>query len=71
MENKPLLFHVMLFLVNIMENMPKFKPDLKLRLMDQVRRVNNNHNYSYRTGQTYYDWIIRFIRFHGHQNHPE
>ena len=55
MENKPLLFHVMLFLVNIMENMPKFKLDLKLRLMDQVRRVNNNHHYSYRTGQTYYD----------------
>ena len=59
----------------IMENKPKFKPNSDLRLMDQVRQMLRYHHYSYRTEQTYCDWIIRFIRFHGSQKgsqkHPK
>jgi len=54
-----------------MENKPKFKPNPKLRLMDQVRQVLRYHHYSYRTEQTYCDWIIRFVKFHGNQLHPK
>ncbi len=28
------------------------------------------HHYAYRTQQTYCDWIIRFIKFHGAKIHP-
>ena len=54
-----------------MENKPKFKQNLKLRLMDQVRQVLRYHHYSYRTEQTYCDWIIRFVKFHSNQKHPK
>ena len=54
-----------------MENKPKFKPNPDLRLIDQVRQVLRYHHYSYRTEQTYCDWIIRFIKFHGSQTHPK
>ena len=37
--NSPWLFHVLLLLIKIMENKPKFKPNPKLRLMYQVRQV--------------------------------
>ena len=53
-----------------MENKPKFKPDPNLRLMDQVKQVLRYHHYSYRTEQTYADWILRFIKFHGSRKHP-
>ncbi len=53
-----------------MENKPKFKPDPKLKLMDQVRQVLRYHHYAYRTEQTYCDWIVRYIKFHGGQTHP-
>ena len=53
-----------------MENKAKFKPDPNLQLMDQVRQVLRYHHYSYRTEQTYTDWILRFIKFHGSQMHP-
>ena len=53
-----------------MENKPKFKPDPKLKLMEQVRQVLRYHHYAYRTEQTYCDWIVRFIKFHGSQTHP-
>ncbi len=33
--------------------------------MDQVRQVLRYHHYSYRTEQTYYEWIIRFVKYHG------
>ena len=54
-----------------MENKPKFKPNLDLRFMDQVRQFLRYHHYSYRTEQIYCDWIIRFIKFHGSQKHPK
>ena len=63
-------FHVLPILVNIMENKPKFKPNPKLKLMDQVRQVLRYHHYSYRTEQTYCDWIIRFVKFQGYKKHP-
>lgn len=41
----------------------------KPRFMDQVRAVFRFHHYSYRTEQSYCQWIIRYIRFHKMQ-HP-
>ncbi len=48
---------------------PKFKPNSSLRLMDQVREVLRYHHYAYRTEQSYCQWILRYIRFHG-KTHP-
>jgi hypothetical protein len=48
----------------------KFKPDPKLKLMDQTRQVLRYHHYAYRTEQTYCDWIMRYIKFHGGKTHP-
>jgi site-specific recombinase XerD len=53
-----------------MENKPKFKPDPKLKLMEQMRQVLRYHHYAYRTEQTYCDWIVRYIKFHGSQTLP-
>ena len=47
-----------------------FRPDPKLKLMDQVRQVLRYHHYAYRTEQSYCDWIIRYIKFHGGNTHP-
>ncbi|MBT3192123.1 MAG: integron integrase [Verrucomicrobia bacterium] len=38
--------------------------------MDQVREVLRYHHYSLRTEQTYCDWIVRFVKFHG-TRHPK
>jgi len=53
-----------------MESPSKFRPDPNLRLMDQVRQVLRYHHYAYRTEQTYCDWIMRYIRYHGAKTHP-
>lgn len=53
-----------------MESNRKFKPNPKLKLMDQVRQVLRYHHYAYRTEQTYHDWILRYIKFHGAEKHP-
>ena len=53
-----------------MENKPKFHPDPKLKLMEQVREVLRYHHYAYRTEQTYCQWILRFIHFFGGKTHP-
>jgi integron integrase len=39
------------------------------RLIEQVRNVMRLKHYSLRTERTYWDWIERFIRFHG-MRHP-
>jgi Phage integrase, N-terminal SAM-like domain len=49
---------------------PKFKPNPKLKLMGQVRKVLRYHHYAYRTVQTCCDWIPRYIKFHGGKAHP-
>ncbi|MBW2118352.1 MAG: integron integrase [Deltaproteobacteria bacterium] len=49
---------------------PKFRPDPQLRLLDQVRQVLRYHHYAYRTEQTYCDWIVRYVKFHGAKKHP-
>jgi integron integrase len=53
-----------------MESNKKFRPDPRLKLMDQVRQVLRYHHYAYRTEQTYCDWIVRYIKFHGSTKHP-
>ena len=40
------------------------------KLLDQVRDVLRTKHYSYRTEQTYIEWIKRFILFHG-KRHPK
>ncbi len=52
------------------DNKPKFSPNPKFRLMDQVREVFRYHHYAYRTEQSYSQWILRYIRFFGTQIHP-
>jgi integron integrase len=51
-------------------NKPKFHPNPKLKLMDQVREVLRYHHYSYRTEQTYCQWMLRYIRYFGGKTHP-
>ncbi len=70
MEKSHWLFHILHNSVDGMENSKKFRPDPKLRLMDQVRQVLRYHHYAYRTEQTYCDWIMRYIRYHGGETHP-
>ena len=55
-----------------MENSKKpiFKPDPKLKLMDQVRQVLRYHHYAYRTEQFYCGRIVRFIKFQRAKIHP-
>ena len=53
-----------------MERKPKFCPDPGLKLMDQVREVLCYHHYTYRTEQTYCQWIRRYIYFFGTKIHP-
>jgi len=48
----------------------QFTPDPDLKLMDQVHQVLRYHHYAYRTEQTYCNWIVKFIRFHGGMTHP-
>lgn len=54
-----------------MESKVKFRPDTGLKLMEQVRQALRTYHYAYRTEQTYCDWIVRFIRFHGSKRHPK
>ncbi len=53
-----------------MESQPKFHPNPKFKLMDQVREVLRYHHYAYRTEQSYCQWILRYIRFFGGNVHP-
>jgi integron integrase len=40
------------------------------KLLDQIRAVLRAKHYSFRTEETYLDWIKRFILFH-HKRHPQ
>ena len=53
-----------------MDNKPKFHPNPKLKLMDQVREVLRYYHYAYRTEQTYCQWILRYIHHFGGKTHP-
>jgi integron integrase len=44
-------------------------PPARPRLLDQVRNAIRRRHYSYRTEESYVEWIKRFIRFHG-KRHP-
>ena len=54
-----------------MEKKPLFKPNPKLKLMDQMREVLRYYHYAYRTEQTYCKWILRYIRFFDGKKHPK
>ena len=47
----------------------KLIPNPKARLREQVREVMRFHHYSQRTEEAYWQWIKRFIFFHG-KRHP-
>jgi site-specific recombinase XerD len=40
------------------------------KILDQLRDVIRLKHYSYRTEQTYVDWVYRFIAFHN-KHHPK
>ncbi len=67
----PFIFHLTMICAVGMEKPLKFRPDPSLRLMDQVKQVLRYHHYAYRTEQTYTEWILRYIRFHGAKTHPK
>ena len=52
------------------QKLQKFKPDPDAKLLDQVKEVLRYHHYAYRTEQTYCDWILRYLKFHGGSTHP-
>ena len=52
-----------------MESKTKFRPNPKLKLMEQVREVLRYHHYAYRTEKAYCHWILRFIHFFGGKTH--
>ena len=59
-------------LLNVsMESKSKFRPDPKLKLMDQVRQVLRYHHYAYRTEQTYCEWIVHYLKFYDYKKHPK
>ena len=49
---------------------PQPIPPQEKKLLDQVREAIRTKHYSYRTEQTYVDWIKRFILFHN-KRHPK
>ena len=48
----------------------RFIPNPKARLRQQVAEVMRFHHYSLRTEEAYWQWIRRYIFFHGKQ-HPK
>ena len=66
-----LFFHIITIFYNIMENKQKFRPNPRLKLMEQIRQVMRYQHYAYRTEKTYSDWILRYIKFHGGKTHPK
>jgi len=54
-----------------MGSKPKFRADSSLRLMNQVKQVLRYYHYAYRTEQTYCEWILRYVKFHGGKAHPK
>jgi integron integrase len=43
--------------------MERLVPNPKLKLLDQCREVMRFKHYSYRTEQTYSEWIVRYVKF--------
>ena len=54
-----------------MENKVKFKPNSEYRLLDQVREVLRYYYYTYRTEQSYFFWMLQYIRFYGSNTYPK
>lgn len=42
----------------------KIVPNPKAKLRDQLHEVMRFHHYSERTEETYWQWIVRFLKFH-------
>lgn len=53
-----------------MEKSAVFHPNPDFKLMDQVRETLRYFHYAYRTEQSYCQWILRYIRYHGGNTHP-
>ncbi|MBI5838724.1 MAG: integron integrase [Chloroflexi bacterium] len=56
--------------INSPKNAPPSQPQQGKKLMEQVSDALRAKHYSYRTEQTYTDWIKRYILFH-HKRHPK
>ncbi|MCD4742508.1 MAG: phage integrase N-terminal SAM-like domain-containing protein, partial [Desulfobacteraceae bacterium] len=53
-----------------MEDKKKFRPDVKLKLMDQVGQVLEHYDYAYNTEKIYCGWIIKYIKFFNSRSYP-
>ncbi len=54
-----------------MENKPKFSPNPKSKLLDQVRETLRYYHYARSTEKTYCQWILRYICFYDKKRHPK
>ena len=54
-----------------MEIKIKFKPNPEYRLIDQVHEVLRYYHNAYRTEQSYFAWILQYIKFYGGKAHPK
>ncbi len=54
-----------------MENKQKFRPNSKLKIMDQVRETLRYYHYARSTEKTYCQWILRYICFYDKKRHPK
>lgn len=52
------------------DDIPVPLPAQPVRLVDRFRFFMRSLNMSYRTGQAYVHWLLRFIRFHN-RKHPD
>ena len=50
-------------------NRPRLSPNPKRKLRDQVHEVMRFFHYSERTEESYWQWIVRFLRFHRDRPH--
>lgn len=58
-------------IVSNMEKNPKFTPNPKLKLMDQVHETLRYYHYARSTEKTYCQWILRYICFYDKKRHPK
>ncbi len=54
-----------------MEIKKKFKPNQKLKVLDQAREVLRYYHYAHSTEKNYCLWILRFIVFYNKERHPK
>ena len=62
--------YLLVYIGHIMEKEFRFRPNPKLKLMEQVRETLRYYHYAYSTERTYCQWILRYIHHFGGKTHP-